>query len=207
MNLLVDNFPCFNDRHRFEDTTVRLHKRAQILIADLWACFEGEHYGYFEDITTITMFAGESIALSLSVSASRPLSRLPNSSNAPLAWVSSIQPISGESHSAIEIYSKRPFMGDPASRLQYLVCRANSARDLEVASRVTGQCHPHRFPPLRHHKRDRSQRAGVYSSPSDEEYLVLNRSVIACQGSVWTSGHQLVVPIYSASYTCDLCHS
>lgn len=60
VNLLVDNFPCFNDRHRFEDTTVRLHKRAQILVADLWACFEGEHYGYFQDINTITMFAGKS---------------------------------------------------------------------------------------------------------------------------------------------------
>jgi hypothetical protein len=32
-------------------------KRAQILIADVWACFNGEAYGAFADIDTITMFA------------------------------------------------------------------------------------------------------------------------------------------------------
>lgn len=37
---------------------VRFYKRAQILVADLWACFEGESYGHFHDIDTITMFAG-----------------------------------------------------------------------------------------------------------------------------------------------------
>ncbi|MCJ1451595.1 hypothetical protein MMC28_001935 [Mycoblastus sanguinarius] len=57
VNLLVGSFSCFDDRHRFEDVTVRFHKRAQILVADLWACFEGESYGYFHDIDTITMFA------------------------------------------------------------------------------------------------------------------------------------------------------
>ncbi len=67
MNLLVDNFPCLDDRHRFEDMTVRLYKRAQILVADLWACFENEQYGSFLDIETITMFAGKQTALSLIV--------------------------------------------------------------------------------------------------------------------------------------------
>ena len=57
VNLLVDNFPCLDDRHRFEGNTVRFHKRAQILVADLWACFEGESYGCFHDIDQITMFA------------------------------------------------------------------------------------------------------------------------------------------------------
>jgi hypothetical protein len=32
-------------------------KRAQILIADLWACFEGKTYGKFNNIESITMFA------------------------------------------------------------------------------------------------------------------------------------------------------
>ena len=54
----MDNFPCIDDRHRFENTVVRFHKRAQILVADLWACFEGESYGWFHDIDQITMFAG-----------------------------------------------------------------------------------------------------------------------------------------------------
>lgn len=32
-------------------------KRAQIFVADIWACFEGESYGEFRDIDKITMFA------------------------------------------------------------------------------------------------------------------------------------------------------
>jgi hypothetical protein len=36
---------------------VKLLKRAQILVADLWACFEGKSYGEFRDIDKITMFA------------------------------------------------------------------------------------------------------------------------------------------------------
>ena len=37
--------------------TVSFYKRAQILIADIWSCFEGKSYGEFNDINTITMFA------------------------------------------------------------------------------------------------------------------------------------------------------
>ncbi len=37
--------------------TVRILKRAQIVVADLWACFDGEGYGEFRDIDSITMFA------------------------------------------------------------------------------------------------------------------------------------------------------
>lgn len=36
---------------------VTFYKRAQILIADLWGCFEGVGPGYFSDIDSITMFA------------------------------------------------------------------------------------------------------------------------------------------------------
>lgn len=32
-------------------------KRAQILVADLWACFGGKGHGHFLDIQTVTMFA------------------------------------------------------------------------------------------------------------------------------------------------------
>ena len=34
-----------------------LYKRAQILIADLWLCFDGKGLGQFDDIHTLTMFA------------------------------------------------------------------------------------------------------------------------------------------------------
>jgi hypothetical protein len=36
---------------------VKLYKRAQILVADLWAAFRGQSYGTFADIDSITMFA------------------------------------------------------------------------------------------------------------------------------------------------------
>jgi len=36
---------------------VHILKRAQILVADLWACFEGQGLGAFADIDAITMFA------------------------------------------------------------------------------------------------------------------------------------------------------
>lgn len=32
-------------------------KRAQILVADIWACFQGRDFGEFHDIDKITMFA------------------------------------------------------------------------------------------------------------------------------------------------------
>ncbi|PRP77812.1 hypothetical protein PROFUN_07754 [Planoprotostelium fungivorum] len=42
--------------HRMNQT-VCLYKRAQILIADIWACFLGQDFGEFSDIDSITMFA------------------------------------------------------------------------------------------------------------------------------------------------------
>ena len=60
VDLLIRNFAAFDDAHRFEGQRVRFQKRAQILVADLWACFEGEGYGHFHDIDQITMFSGVS---------------------------------------------------------------------------------------------------------------------------------------------------
>ena len=59
MNLLARDFSSFRDEHKFEGSRkpIRLLKRAQILVADLWACFDGESYGEFHDIDKITMFA------------------------------------------------------------------------------------------------------------------------------------------------------
>ncbi|KAF2761612.1 hypothetical protein EJ05DRAFT_448078 [Pseudovirgaria hyperparasitica] len=57
VNLLADHFASFRDEARFERKTVRLLKRAQIFVADLWAAFNGEGYGAFDDIDKITMFA------------------------------------------------------------------------------------------------------------------------------------------------------
>ncbi|EGE08008.1 Queuosine salvage protein [Trichophyton interdigitale] len=57
VNLLAQNFPCFRDESEFCGKKVRFYKRAQILVADLWACFQGQSYGEFHDIDKITMFA------------------------------------------------------------------------------------------------------------------------------------------------------
>jgi Potential Queuosine, Q, salvage protein family len=58
VNLLVGDFlSCFDDSHPFEDSTVCFHKRAQILVADIWGCFNGQSYGAFHDIESVTMFA------------------------------------------------------------------------------------------------------------------------------------------------------
>lgn len=59
VNLLVKYLPCFRDEARFDRKRVRLFKRAQIFVADLWAAFGGAGYGEFHDIANLTMFAGK----------------------------------------------------------------------------------------------------------------------------------------------------
>lgn len=58
VNLLVKYIPSFRDEAHFNKRTVRLYKRAQIFVADLWAAFGGTGYGEFHDIDHLTMFAG-----------------------------------------------------------------------------------------------------------------------------------------------------
>lgn len=59
VNILADDFACFRDEHKFDGRKkpVRILKRAQILVADIWACFDGEGFGEFRDIDKITIFA------------------------------------------------------------------------------------------------------------------------------------------------------
>ncbi|XP_067935873.1 queuosine 5'-phosphate N-glycosylase/hydrolase-like [Watersipora subatra] len=54
---VVKSFPCFKDEGVFNGKNVSFYKRAQILVADIWACFEGNGLGNFSDIDSITMFA------------------------------------------------------------------------------------------------------------------------------------------------------
>lgn len=72
MNLLADKFPCFRDEAIFEKKKVRFLKRAQIFVADLWAAFEGEGYGAFNDIDKITMFAGKHTMPHMAINANSP---------------------------------------------------------------------------------------------------------------------------------------
>lgn len=59
VNLLAGDFPCFRDEHVFEGRRkpVRFLKRAQIFVADVWACFDGSGFGAFRDIDKMTIFA------------------------------------------------------------------------------------------------------------------------------------------------------
>ena len=59
VNLLTKHFPSIRDDSRFERRTVKFLKRAQILVADVWAALNGTGWGEFHDIDHLTMFAGE----------------------------------------------------------------------------------------------------------------------------------------------------
>lgn len=65
LKLIVENFKCFRDEAVYKDHKVSLYKRAQIVVADIWACFKGENLGYFKDIDEITMFADYRVPQSL----------------------------------------------------------------------------------------------------------------------------------------------
>ncbi|KAJ1973654.1 hypothetical protein H4R35_004001 [Dimargaris xerosporica] len=57
LSLITRDFASFRDEAHFHGRPVQFYKRAQILIADIWACCEGQGLGYFPDIDEITMFA------------------------------------------------------------------------------------------------------------------------------------------------------
>lgn len=57
LDLIVKNFSSFRDESDFEGQRVSFYKRAQILVADIWCCFEGKGLGEFHNIDQITMFA------------------------------------------------------------------------------------------------------------------------------------------------------
>lgn len=55
--MIVENFPSFNDIAIYEAHEVRFYKRAQILVADLWGAFGGKQWGEFRNIDVLTAFA------------------------------------------------------------------------------------------------------------------------------------------------------
>lgn len=57
MQLLCNDLRSFRDIGTFQGKPVQFLKRAQILVADLWACYQGCGPGEFTDIDTLTMFA------------------------------------------------------------------------------------------------------------------------------------------------------
>ncbi|KAF9173214.1 hypothetical protein BGX21_004457 [Mortierella sp. AD011] len=57
VEIVTTNISSFRDEAEFCGRKVQISKRAQILVADLWACFQNQSYGEFNDIDEITMFA------------------------------------------------------------------------------------------------------------------------------------------------------
>ncbi|KAG0347340.1 hypothetical protein BG004_007930 [Podila humilis] len=57
VDIITSNFSSFKDEAEFCGRKVQIFKRAQIMVADLWACFQNQGYGAFKDIDEITMFA------------------------------------------------------------------------------------------------------------------------------------------------------
>ena len=65
LKTVITDFPCFNDTHEYQGKRVSIHKRAQILVADLWQLFQGQGLCQFDDISSITMFADYRVPQSL----------------------------------------------------------------------------------------------------------------------------------------------
>ncbi|KAF7732775.1 hypothetical protein EC973_000048 [Apophysomyces ossiformis] len=111
LNLLVTHFPSFRDIHTFHDRPVAILKRAQILIADLWACFDGQDYGAFDDIDTITMFADYRVPqalhyLGLLEYSHELITKLEQRENLPVGCTEEIE-IRGNSIWAVELVRRR----------------------------------------------------------------------------------------------------
>lgn len=65
LQLIIETFPCYRDEANYKKYRVGIYKRAQILIGDIWACFNNKNLGHFTDIGEITMFADYRVPQSL----------------------------------------------------------------------------------------------------------------------------------------------
>jgi hypothetical protein len=138
VNILARDFRCFRDEHKFDGRRkpVRFLKRAQILVADLWACFGGESYGAFRDVDKITMFADYRVPQMLnsmgclyyspSLDSAIRGKRLIDSGS---RWELQLR---GKCLSAALDLTDSPNVGDDS--LQYLVRRIDSAGDQKGTS-------------------------------------------------------------------------
>ncbi|XP_011703539.1 PREDICTED: UPF0553 protein C9orf64 homolog [Wasmannia auropunctata] len=57
LQLIVNEFESYRDEADYEGHRISIYKRAQILVGDIWACYEGRGLGEFRDIDSIAMFA------------------------------------------------------------------------------------------------------------------------------------------------------
>ncbi|KAG8193288.1 hypothetical protein JTE90_003775 [Oedothorax gibbosus] len=57
LKIVLLNFASYRDEASIDGQSVSFYKRAQILIGDIWVCFEGQGIGAFHDIEKLTIFA------------------------------------------------------------------------------------------------------------------------------------------------------
>lgn len=174
---------------RFEGRkNVRLLKRAQILVADLWACFDGFDYGEFYDIDKITMFADyriPQILNSLGCMQYSPLLETTLRKKKPIetghSWEVQIRGMLKDMVVWLSWLTKY--------RLQYLVCRAHQEGDSQAASGHGNKCHINRLLPVRYGEGAGEDRSGEdrrhrqrFTSPPNARYLVLSHIFQIHQG-------------------------
>jgi hypothetical protein len=142
VNILARDFPSFRDEFPFQGRRkpVRFLKRAQILVADLWACFQGEGYGAFKDIDKITMFADYRLPQILS-----SLGCIYYSPKLDMA-VRQKQTLESGGNWEMQLRGRRPLNligneADTGHSLQYLVRRTNTQRNSAGTPRCEGECH------------------------------------------------------------------
>ena len=56
LHILTENFNNFQDHCIYKGHQIHFYKRAQILIGDIYAKFNGKGIGHFYDIDELTMF-------------------------------------------------------------------------------------------------------------------------------------------------------
>ena len=57
LDLIVSNFPSFNDFSRYNGKNIYFYKRAQLLVSDIYQLFKGKGYGKLKNMNKITACA------------------------------------------------------------------------------------------------------------------------------------------------------
>ncbi|MDE1924686.1 MAG: queuosine salvage family protein [Patescibacteria group bacterium] len=65
LNLIIENFPSFNDTSEYDDKTIYFYKRAQLLVEDVYQTFGGEGYGELNNLEGFTACADYKLPQSL----------------------------------------------------------------------------------------------------------------------------------------------
>ena len=177
VNILARDFSCFRDEHSFpgREKPIRLLKRAQILVADLWACFQGESYGTFRDIDKITMFADYRVPQILI-----SLGSLYCSPSVATA-IKDKQLLKSGSSWEVQLRGELAVLEQPHGRLlicccsmQYMVRGADPERNPEASSRHSCECHFDRLLLVRQDEGTRSRGERGVPSSQDEKHMVLD---------------------------------